>query len=150
MIESVEKTVKHIFFLARHFDRKCIHQVVIILLLELGVPRNLDGFDYLAKAITIYCENPTRTNMKGLYQAVVRLYGQEVEDYLVDSSIRNAIRLAWKNRDEDAWALYFPYSIRGRIKKPSNAEFIAGIAWALELWKGCCRRYEKDDREVKI
>lgn len=150
MTALTEKTVKHIFFLARHFDRKSIHQVVIILLLELGVPRNLDGFDYLAKAITIYCENPTRKNMKGLYEAVAWLYGQEVEDYLVDSSIRNAIRQAWKNRDEDAWELYFPYSIRGKVKKPSNAEFIAGIAWALELWKGCCRTYEKDDREVMI
>lgn len=150
MTELAEKAVKHIFFLARHFDRKCMYQVVIILLLELGIPRNLDGFGYLAKAITIYREDPTPMNMKDLYEAVAEFYGQTVEDYLVDSSIRNAIRQAWRNRDDDAWALYFPYHVRGRMKKPSNAEFISGIAWVLELWKGCCRTYEEDDREVKI
>lgn len=139
----MEETLEHIKFLARYWGRAGLQYMVITLLLELSVPTGCDGFDYLKESIILYYEDPMQTITKGLYPAVADQYDCFVDGTQIESSIRNAIRKAWKNRNENNWRRYFPPNIYGEIPKPSNTEFISRIARVLELWKGCCEAYEQ-------
>ena len=120
--------------------------VVVILLLELGIPTNYDGFDYLIQAITIYHTDPSQMIMKGLYPAVAKNSQKKVDGLQVESSIRAAIKIAWKYHDDIAWKRYFSEMSR----KPSNTEFVSKIARVLELWEGCCEKYERKMEEEAI
>lgn len=140
---TFNETLKHIEFLAKLFGRNNGRYVIVVLLLELGIPTNYDGFDYLIQAITIYHTDPSQMIMKGLYPAVANVSKKKVDGPQVESSIRAAIKIAWKNHDELAWKRYFA-EFAG---KPSNTVFISKIARILELWEGCCEEYERKNKE---
>lgn len=136
---TIDETLKHIRFLARLFGKDNIRYVVVALLLELGIPTNYDGFEYLVKGITIYFREPSLMITKGLYPVIAETSINQVEGQLIESAIRNAIKTAWRKRDGESWACFFP----GVTKRPSNAEFISRIAYMLDLWEGCCKEYER-------
>ena len=139
---TFDNALNHIQFLATIFGRDRVRHVIVVLLLELNVPTDFDGFDYLVRGITIYNRDPSQMFGKGLYPAIAETYAKKVEVPQVESAIRCAIKSAWKNCDVVAWNRYFP----DRTGKPSNAEFISRIAWILELWEGCCK--ESNDKRA--
>lgn len=143
---TIDETLKHIDFLAKLFGRNNVRYVIVVLLLELGIPTNYDGFDYLIQAITIYHTDPSQMIMKGLYPAVAKTSQKNVDGQHVESSIRTAIKIAWKYHDDIAWKRYFSETSR----KPSNTEFVSKIARVLELWEGCCEEYELKNEEEAI
>lgn len=136
------KTLDHVAFLARKFSGNQIQHVITVLLIEIGVPTNYDGFDYLVKAISIFCTDPTQMIMKGLYPAVARQYSREIEASQIEQAIRGAIRVAWRKRDPETWNLYFPPELNGQMDKPTNTEFVSRLAYVVELWKACCDKYD--------
>ena len=136
---TFDKTLSHIQFLATVFGRDRVRHVIVVLLLELDIPTNYDGFDYLVRGIMIYFKELSLMMVKGLYPAIAATYEKEVEAPQIESAIRSAIGVAWKRYDAAAWERYFP----GMTEKPSNAEFISRIARFLELWEGCCKENEK-------
>lgn len=127
----------HMDFLATLFRKEDIHYVAMLILMELGVPTNYDGFDYLVKGITLYVREPALIRSVGLYQAIAMQY-DFVTDKQVEHAIRCAIEAAWKKCNTDDWIRCFSPETNGKIKKPCNTEFITRIARVLELWKGCC------------
>lgn len=133
-----DETLHHIRFLARLFGRDNVRYVIVVLLLELGVPTNYDGFEYIIKAVTVYFRDPSVMIVKGLYPVIAESNEKLVDGPQVESAIRTAIKAAWKDRSNTAWDRYFHES----MKKPSNTEFISRVARILELWEGCCKEEE--------
>lgn len=146
----IQDTLDHVKFLARQFHQNHAQYVILVILLELDVPTNYDGFDYLSKAIALYYETPEQMITKGLYAAVAGAYGGHVDESQIESSVRCAIKAAYNKRDESVWSLYFPFDKDGKIERPSNTEFITRIARVLQLWRGCCRAYERTEEKVEV
>lgn len=138
----MDKTLEHVLFLARRFNKSNIRQVVIILLMELGVPTQYDGFDYLVKAIILCIQDSALVMMKGLYSLIAEQYDREMDTHQIEQAIRSAIDGAWQKGNAEAWDLYFLSGQSHGARKPANAEFISRLARTIELWMGCCDAYE--------
>ena len=102
------------------------------LLLELGVPSHLKGYRYLLVAIPLYKSNPDQIITKELYPAVAAACRCQKEH--VERSIRSAINIAWKRRDEQIWQAYFHPEPDGTIRRPTNGAFITRLADSLRPW----------------
>lgn len=110
-------------------------------LLALGVPTRLKGYAYLREAILRMAEDPGQPITKELYPAVAAAFKTEnakIDRTHVERSIRSAIGVAWKARDEQLWAMYFLPKGDGKVRCPSNGEFISRLADSL------IRELEKD------
>ena len=146
MTSTIEGTLKHAKFLARHLNRCALQYAAVAVLLELGIPTKRVGFEYLKQAIVIYVEDPVQAAMKGVYPVVGKHYETEPTAEQVEQSIRSAINEAWEVHDEKVWRYFFKTDRDGNIEKPSNVEFISKIARFLELWQGYCEEvtYERN------
>lgn len=136
---TIEETLEHALFLARHLHNCDLQYAAIAVLLELGIPTKRIGFAYLKNAIVLFVTEPAQMVTKGIYPAIGKMYESRPGQLQIEQAIRSAIHEAWIDRDERLWRLYFPADQNGYVKKPSNAEFISGIAYFLELWRGCCK-----------
>lgn len=146
MVSTIEGTLKHALFLARHLNKSELQCATVAVLLELGISTKRMGFDYLKKGIVLFCEDPSQMITKEIYPAIGNQYTPEVDTESIEQTIRSAITDAWRTRDEKVWRYFFPTDENGRVSKPSNAEFISRIGRFLELWQGCCKEvaYEKE------
>ncbi len=99
------------------------------LLLHMGISAKLDGFGYLQEALPIYAGDMSQAITKELYDSVGKLFNKDPRQ--VERSIRNAIELAWKNRDDALWREYFPTPPGLPVPKPSNGTFISRMATQL-------------------
>lgn len=101
------------------------------LLLSLGIPTKLHGYNYLREAILLMAKQPGQSITKELYPQVAALC--DCEPKHVERSSRSAIHAAWNNRDDRIWKLYFPPGPDGVIPRPSNGGFITRLADSLGL-----------------
>ena len=101
------------------------------LLLTLGIPTKLRGYAYLREAILLMASAPGQSITKELYPAVAAACNCKKDH--VERSIRSAIQIAWKNRDEQVWGIYFRPEADGTIPRPSNGTFITRLADSLRL-----------------
>lgn len=138
MISTIEVTLDHALFYAQHLnkcDSKCVATAV---LMELGIPTNRIGFEYLKRAVVSYSKDPLQMYTKDIYPSVGTIYDTEESARQVEQAMRTAILEAWKHRDEEAWLCYFPVDEKGNIPRPSNGYFISRVGRFLQLWEGCC------------
>ena len=142
---TVNDTLKHVLFQTRHFDRDDIESAILAILIDLRVSTSHDGFEYLRIAILLNYHHPTGSLSSDVYPAITEYCETEVGAKPAEQAIRSAIVAAWKNHDH-VWNYYFSPDETGRIKKPTNAEFITKIARILELWHKCSREaaYERE------
>lgn len=126
----INNLLRHILFLTRIQDIKTF---IMVLLLELDIASDCDGFDYLVTAVMFYRKNPLQSITQELYSNVAEEYDQGVTSAQVEQSIRRAINSAWSNHDETEWQRYFPK----QAIKPSNGQFISKLARLVDLWEGC-------------
>lgn len=140
---EIDKTLDHVLFLARRFKKEDVERVIMMVLIELGIPTHYDGFDYLVKAVSIFCDDPTQMIVKGLYPAVARQYNRQIEATHIEQAIRGAIQFAWNKHDDSTWMLYLPPG-EGGLKKPTNTEFVSRLAYVIELWKACREKYAEE------
>ena len=101
------------------------------LLLSLGVPTRLNGYALAREAILIMARNPNYAITKELDPAVAQACHCKKDH--VERSIRSAIQIAWKNRDEQVWKLYFRQEADGTMPRPSNGTFITRLADSLHI-----------------
>lgn len=101
------------------------------MLLALGIPTRLLGYTQLREAVVRMARNPNMALTKELYPAVAAVCGGDKDQ--VERTIRSAIGVAWKNRDERVWQVYFPPGPGGVCKKPTNGTFISRLAESLRL-----------------
>lgn len=139
MERKINDTMMLVHFYSRHtkmFDPYCAAQMV---LMELCVPPNCEGHDYLLHAIVERYHNSARTFHEGIYSIVGNYYATGLSVGQMETAMRYVINKAWNQREEDIWACFFPCCNGGRVKKPSNTEFISEIARFLWLWERCCQ-----------
>jgi len=139
----MDNMLEHLLFLARRFEKSEIRYVVIILLMELGVPTRYAGFEYLVKAIVIYVQDPDLVMRRGLYNLIAEQCGGGIDMPQIERAMRTAIGRAWQKEESEAWNMYFATGKRCGTKKPANVEFISRLARIIELWMGCCDTYEQ-------
>lgn len=139
MSSVIERTLEHAMFIARHLNHCDYSTIVTLVLYELGLAPKNDGFLYLKKATALRCECPTRHLKNDIYiELSVEHDGVEDNDR-IEQAIRRVIVEAWKVRDEETWSIIFPRDENGSIERPSNGDFIARVAWFVELWEKCCK-----------
>lgn len=101
------------------------------MMLELGVPDYLLGYDYLVTGIAIATRDPSVTKgiAKNLYTQICKIHHTTVAK--VERSIRHAIEVAWDRGDPDVIHKLFG-NIASPLKgKATNKEFIVRMANAI-------------------
>lgn len=96
------------------------------MLLELNIPSKRRGFVYLEKGIRQYLKQPGQALTKTLYPDLAREHYTQPE--AVERAIRQVIHESWEKRDDRVWRMYFTPGREGIIPRPTNAEFISGLA----------------------
>lgn len=96
-------------------------------LLELGIARNLDGFDQLRIAVPLFAQDMHQSLCKELYPTVAMLWGSG-DGRKVERSMRKAIHTAWELRDDKVWSKYLRPNALGEIPRPSNKVFMSRLA----------------------
>lgn len=96
-------------------------------LLSLQFMPHLEGYKLLCAGIPLYARDPRQKLSNELYPSVAKICGCS-DGRAVEKSMRNAIDAAWKARDKQVWAKYFPCAIEDGASCPSNKVFIARMA----------------------
>jgi len=94
----------------------------------LGVPAHIKGFHYVRKAIAVTIENDDSISAvtKIIYPYVAKIYSTTPSR--VERAIRHAIEVAWNRCTAEILQTIFDYFINCENRRPTNSEFIAGIA----------------------
>lgn len=105
-----------------------IEDVISEILVELGMPSHILGYQYSVYAIKIAVENHDIINAitGGLYPTVAKHYGTTASR--VERAIRHGIECAWDRGDLDVIEKYFGNTISLTKGRPTNSEFIARIS----------------------
>lgn len=97
-------------------------------LLDIGVPEHLKGYDRLVTAICAVVDKPDLINAitKELYPMVAKKH-QDTKSR-VERSIRHCIEVAWIRGDLDTLQRYFGNTVDSCKGRPTNGELIARVA----------------------
>jgi two-component system response regulator (stage 0 sporulation protein A) len=97
------------------------------LLVEMGVPGHLCGFDYIVAGARLIIRDPEmlRGITTDLYPSIADEHGTTPSR--VERGIRHAIECMMDRVDIDAMEKYFGNSIDPEKGKPTNSEFIARV-----------------------
>lgn len=96
--------------------------------LELGIPQNVKGYDYLMAALLLTTDEPglTQAIYKKLYPRIADLFDTTASR--AERAMRHAIELACNHSDPEILHEMFGYTIGSAKGKPSNGNFIAVMA----------------------
>ena len=93
---------------------------------ELGVPFNLSGRDYIARAVALIYQNGRMAMNKELYPQIAAEF--ETKASRVERAIRHAVERAFGNGNDGAVRKYFGFNVSFASGKLTNSEFIYGLA----------------------
>ena len=89
----------------------------------LGFRSGLDGYSCLVAAVCRLLQDPAQKLCMEVYDYVAKVCG--LTDHRdVDHAIRTAIKDAWKTRDIEQWAKYFPLNAEGDVDRPKSKDLI--------------------------
>ena len=106
-------------------------EYVTRLMLEMGMPVHLRGFHYLREAILLSAEDMELVGSvtKLLYPEIAKRFRTESER--VERAIRSIIEVGWQRGNVELYEEIFGFSRKEFSPRPTNSEFITGIAdWA--------------------
>lgn len=111
-------------------------QVISGLMLELGIPAHLKGYQYLRTAISMCVEDMELIGSvtKLLYPDLARRY--LTTDQKIERAIRNAIEVSWERGNGELFKRLFGYSNSIGHSRPTNSEYIASVADYVRLEQG--------------
>lgn len=133
MDSPIAATLRHIELLARHLEKNNLRGLTIVFLMELGMPNKCAGFELLIRAILLQYADHNRGLKNDIYAEVLEQCNQCSEDQ-IQQAIRDAIKAAWRRGSKRAWDWYFSYDGAPVTSRPANGDFIANLAYILELW----------------
>lgn len=96
--------------------------------LELGIPQNVKGYDYLMAAVLLATDEPE------LIRAITRELYPRIADFFnttascVERSMRHALELAWNNSEPETLYNLFGHTASATQGRPTNSNFIATMA----------------------
>lgn len=103
------------------------------LLITLGIPVNLSGYNYIRTAVIRYSEIVLQCRRvritKDIYPWVASQYGTTAQ--CVERSIRHAVGISFDRGDLSVLHSIFGFTVDSCKGKPTNAEFIAMLAFRL-------------------
>ena len=96
--------------------------------LELGIPQNVKGYDYLMAAVLLATDEPEliRAITGGLYPRIADLFNTTAS--CVERSMRHALELAWNNSKPKTLFKMFGHTAGATKGRPTNGNFIATMA----------------------
>lgn len=105
-----------------------IEETIKMLLLEIGIPANLNGYSFLSYAICLLVEQNKISGKitKELYPAVALKFGSTVSR--VERAIRHAIDTAWCRGKITHINEIFGINLYTEYEKPTSCEFISLVA----------------------
>ena len=108
-----------------------LEPVIHRLLLDLGTPCHLRGYDYLVKAIEIVVGDPKALEgvTKVLYPDVAKAFGTTPSR--AERAIRHVIEVCWERGNWETLNEHFGNTVDIDKGKPTNSEFIARVALAI-------------------
>lgn len=110
-----------------------VESVVTDVILLVGVPAHIKGYQYIREAIMLSMVDSQMMNSvtKVLYPTIAKKFN--TTSSRVERAIRHGIELAWDRGDVDTLNSFFGYTINTGRGKPTNSEFIAMISDKLRL-----------------
>lgn len=94
---------------------------------KIGVDPDHKGYRCTIAAVLIYKEDPEQIMGKEVYDRVAEVCG--LTDYRsAERVIRYALHAAWKKRNVQTWAYYFPQDENGDVEFPGSATIIKRLA----------------------
>lgn len=114
-------------------DTRMRERKITQVILSLGIPANIKGYQYLREGILLAMEDMEMVNYitKMLYPSIAKRY--KTTPSRVERSIRHAIDVAWNRGSMENIDKIFGYPVYFQKEKPTNSEFIAFIADTLRL-----------------
>lgn len=106
------------------------------LMLELGIPAHLKGYQYLRTAISMCVEDMELIGSvtKLLYPDLAKKY--MTTDQKIERAIRNAIEVSWERGNGELFNRLFGYNNSIGHSRPTNSEYIASVADYIRLEQG--------------
>lgn len=100
---------------------------------QIGMPRNIKGFNFIRQAIIATIQNPRIIDgiTKELYPLIAKNNGTTPSR--AERAIRHAIEVTWDRGNHDVINSLFGYTVSTKKYKATNSEFIALIADHLRL-----------------
>lgn len=96
--------------------------------LELGIPQNVKGYDYLMAAVLLATDEPeiVRALYKELYPRVADFFNTTASR--AERAMRHAIQLAWSNSNPKILFEMFGYTVNSSMYMSTTGNFVAVIA----------------------
>lgn len=116
--------------------RPKVEQIISGLMLELGIPAHLKGYQYLRTAIIMCVEDMELIGSvtKLLYPDLAKRY--MTTDQKIERAIRNAIEVSWERGNGELFTELFGYGNDTGHARPTNSEYIASVADYVRLEQG--------------
>lgn len=113
-----------------------IEQSISGLMLELGIPAHLKGYQYLRTGIAMCVVDMERVGSvtKLLYPDLARQY--LTTDQKIERAVRNAIEVSWERGNSQLFEKLFGYRNSIEHSRPTNSEYIAVVADYVRLEQG--------------
>ncbi|MCM1385989.1 MAG: hypothetical protein NC231_01565 [Bacillus sp. (in: Bacteria)] len=110
--------------------------MISALMLELGIPAHLKGYQYLRTAIGMCVEDMELIGSvtKLLYPDLAKKY--MTTDQKIERAIRNAIEVSWERGNCELFKKLFGYGNSVGHNRPTNSEYIASVADYVRLEQG--------------
>lgn len=138
MDHTVNETLEYVISLSCDIRRGDVPAAILAVLIELGFQSHMDGFWILRKAILIKYEHQ-ELRMSMVFEEIITSAGFEMSYNQMEQAVLSAIDSAWKNRDIEKWDYFFSEERMGKVRKPTNKEFISHMACFMELWNSHCQ-----------
>ena len=105
------------------------------LMLELGMPAHLRGYHYLREAILLSMEDMELVGSitKLLYPEIAKTF--QTTNIKVERAIRSVVEIGWERGNEELFEKIFGYSGRCGKTRPTNSEFILGVADFVTIYR---------------
>ena len=110
--------------------------IISELMLELGIPAHLRGYQYLRTAVSMCVEDMELIGSvtKLLYPDLAKKY--MTTDQKIERAIRNAIEVSWERGNGELFQKLFGYNNSVGNNRPTNSEYIASVADYVRLEQG--------------
>lgn len=106
---------------------------------KMGVPAHIKGYTFVREGVKMLIEDVELLGSitKELYPSIAIKHS--TTSSRVERAIRHSIEVAWNRGNQEFIANFFNYDLNRRANKPTNAEFIAGIADKLRINVGLAK-----------
>lgn len=114
-------------------DNNELEMQTVDLLNKFGVPKELEGYEYLKQAIVFTCREAVIISSvtKVLYPTLAKIFN--VTPSHIEHEIRHAIEITWDESDMRVLNSFFGFIVRNSKGRPTNSEFIATVADELRI-----------------